>query len=190
MASPTVLATYRLSPQQQAAYVKRIMIPFHISTFVAALFLIPTVVYMIWLTLPIAPTAGAVFGLTVLGFTVPLTYLLYRSLQRIYRHLACSIVDTIDEQGIRRQLVEDNRPPIDGLNKVTYRNVKRTFNQTTQLDFNAIVAIEWQNDSLWVQTEAADPSTAVGILHIPKELDQIEDLEQLLRQQWQAPPST
>lgn len=190
MALPTVPATHRLSLQQQTAYVRRIMKPFFVSMWVAFVILIPAVGGIIAITLPIAPTVGVIFGITVLGFTLPLTYLLYRSLSRIYQHIAASIVVTIEEQGIRRELVEDNRPPINGLNKVTYRNTKRIFNQTPQLTFKELVAIEWNNDELWVQTDQADPSTAAGILHIPKEMDQIEALEQLLRQQWERAQSS
>lgn len=190
MALSTVPVTYRLSSQQQTAYVRRIIKSFYISTGVALAVLVPSVGGIIAMTLPLAPAVGVVFGVTVLGFTMPLTYLLYRSLSRIHQHIAASIVVTVDEQGIRRELVEDDRPPIDGFNKVTYRNTKRTFNQTTQLTFQEIVGIAWNGDDLWIKTAQADPATAAGILHLPKELDQLEALEQLLRQKWAAAQSS
>lgn len=178
--------TYQLSPTQQTLYVQRMMHPFFVSIGVAFSLLLPAIVYAILVILPISHTAGLVFVLTVLGFALLLTYSLYRSLRKIHQHIAASISVTIDQQGVSRQLVEDQRPPIDGFNKVTYRNLKRLFNQAPQLDFKVIVAVEWQNDNLWVQTAQAEPTTGIGILHIPKELDQVEIVEQHIRQYWQA----
>lgn len=179
-------STYQLLPTQQTIYVQRMMRPFFVSMWVALSLLLPAVVYAIFVILPISYTAGLVFLFTILGFTFLLIYSLYRSLRKIHQHIAASISVVIDQQGVSRQLTEDQRPPIDGFNKVTYRNLKRLFNQAPQIDFKAIAAIEWQNDDLWVQTIETDPTTGAGILHIPKELDQVEVVEQHIRQYWQA----